>query len=67
LLCKEGFCYQHSLKAIDPKITDYKTVSKLAKPTKPILKMADLMNQKDKSNAELMNLNVNQKKQKGFA
>ena len=29
--------------------------------------MADLMNQKDKSNAELMNLNVNKKKQKGFA
>jgi hypothetical protein len=47
------------LKIIDAKITDYKTVTKIEKPTKPILKMADLMSQKDKSNAEVMNQNVN--------
>ena len=28
--------------------------------------MADLMSQKDKSNAELMNINITQKKQKGY-
>ena len=32
LLCKQGHCYQHSLKIIDHKITDYKTVAKLEKP-----------------------------------
>ena len=39
LLCKQGHFLQHSLKIIDPKITDYKTVEKLDKITKPTLNM----------------------------
>jgi hypothetical protein len=60
LLCNEGKCYQHSLKILDAKITDYKTVTKIEKYEKPVLKMADLMNQKDMSGSEMANQNYSQ-------